>query len=256
MVNDPLQQLTRDGFTILPQVYSLAEIQPLVAQLQRTLEQADNACGSIRSRGGAIYAARNFLQLFPPAADVWRRPALIEFLHAVLGSESGLVRALYFDKPPEQTWSLPWHRDTTIAVQDNSQPSLHFHNPTFKAGVPHVEALPELLQTMLTLRIHLDAATLENGALMVIPGSHQSLEPDNTRTHEAIPIVVAAGDVLTMRPMLSHCSGSSSPGTTQHRRIIHLEFAASESLPDGYAWHTFQGVKKPSSYSNAYTWGK
>jgi hypothetical protein len=42
-----------------------------------------------------------------------------------------------------------------------------------------------------------------------------------------------------MRPLLAHCSGRSSPGTTRHRRVVHLEFAARPELPDGYAWHDF-----------------
>jgi hypothetical protein len=42
-----------------------------------------------------------------------------------------------------------------------------------------------------------------------------------------------------MRPLLSHSSGVSSPHTAAHRRIIHLEFAATPGLPDGFAWHDF-----------------
>ena len=79
-------------------------------------------------------------------------------LAEVLGEECGLVRGLYFDKPPDQSWSLPWHRDQTIAVADNRLPTTYFRNPTKKEGVLHVEAPRELLQQMLTLRIHLIAS--------------------------------------------------------------------------------------------------
>ncbi len=52
-------------------------------------------------------------------------------------------------------------------------------------------------------------------------------------------IYAIAGDVLAIRPMLTHASGASRVGTTRHRRILHLEFAAIERLPDGYQWHDY-----------------
>jgi len=48
-----------------------------------------------------------------------------------------------------------------------------------------------------------------------------------------------AGDVLAMRPLVSHSSGASTPGTQRHRRVLHLEFAGCEELPDGFCWHDF-----------------
>jgi ectoine hydroxylase-related dioxygenase (phytanoyl-CoA dioxygenase family) len=90
---------------------------------------------------------------------------------------------------------------------------------------------------MLTLRIHLDDVTEENGALQVLPGSHQDGAVSSPRSPAAI--FAKSGDVLAMRPLLSHCSGVSSPGTNRHRRVIHLEFAASRELPDGYQWYEF-----------------
>jgi hypothetical protein len=52
-------------------------------------------------------------------------------------------------------------------------------------------------------------------------------------------LLVRRGDVLLMRPLLAHASNRSCPGTERHRRILHLEFAASPDLPDDYAWHMF-----------------
>ena len=42
-----------------------------------------------------------------------------------------------------------------------------------------------------------------------------------------------------MRPLLAHCSNRSGRRHERHRRILHLEFAASAELPDGYEWHDF-----------------
>ncbi len=146
---------------------------------------------------------------------------------------------LYFDKPPERTWSLPWHKDLTIAVRDNTPASQVFARPTTKAGVPHVEASREVLERMLTLRIHLDDTDEENGALCVQPGSHHSGKAAVASDQPAVVVRAAAGDVLAMRPLVAHASGSSRPGCERHRRVLHLEFAGQRHLPDGYHWHQF-----------------
>lgn len=222
-----------DGFALLRDVYEPAHCAALTSEIDHGL--ASENCCALR-RGAATYGARNVLALVPTARDIWRRSPLVELLHEVLGDDVSLVRGLYFDKPPEATWSLPWHQDKTIAVRDNCLPSTRFTRPTTKAGVPHVEAPREILEQMLTLRIHLDPATPENGPLQVLPGSHRSDNPDLSRFTPQV-ILSGAGDVLAMRPLVCHCSGASHNGTTLHRRVLHLEFAGCSELPDGYQWH-------------------
>ncbi len=92
---------------------------------------------------------------------------------------------------------------------------------------------------MLKLRVHLDLVTEENGPMRVIPESHVSSDSIGLGIDAAVAIHAFAGDVLAMRPLLSHCSGPSTPDTRRHRRILHLEFAADHELPDGYCWHSF-----------------
>lgn len=233
-----LQEIERDGFAVVPAVYEGGGVDELTRELERALAAPCEAT-SVRSRAGNVYAARNVLQLWPRSADVWRRSPLPELLGDVLGPEFGLVRVLYFDKPPEQSWSLPWHKDMTIAVRDNRLPSAHFTKPTRKAGVPHVEAPLPLLEAMLTLRIHLDAVTTANGPMQVVPGSHTGGASMTLEVSRARSILVERGAVLLMRPLLAHSSLPAHPDSQAHRRILHLEFAGWRSLPDGYAWHDF-----------------
>ena len=161
-------------------------------------------------------------------------------LAQVLGPRFGLVRTLYFDKPPERSWALPWHKDLTIAVRDNRLPSRHFLRPTTKAGVPHVEAPTQVLEQMLTVRIHLDDVTEENGPLRVVPGSHRTGKEVNLGAVPPQSVLAQQGDVLLMRPLLAHCSHRSHPDMRRSRRILHLEFAGQPELPDGFAWHDFR----------------
>ena len=215
------------GYAVISNVFTTAEIDLIVGDLELVLHRAAEADGPIRDKAGTVYAGRNLLQLFEPVKTIWCREPLLELLHDVLGPDVGLVRVLFFDKPPERTWALPWHKDLTIAVQPHSGESGVFSKPTLKAGVPHVEASREVLEDMLTLRIHLDDVTAENGPLQVIPGSHRLGKTPVASFETAQTILGSRGDVLAMRPMQAHRSISSREGTTQHRRklIIGISLA-------------------------------
>lgn len=233
-----LSQLDHDGFTIVPGVLDAVRVDAVLRDLAAILQPEQEAT-AIRSREGTVYAARNLLSLWPPVADVWREPPLPGLLASVLGPDFGLVRVLFFDKPPESTWALPWHKDLVIAVRDNTLLSMQFGKPTTKVGVPHVEAPQVLLENMLTVRIHLDPMREENGPLRVLPGSHRTGKRLRLDLGKPQTLHVGRGDVLLVRPLVAHCSTASYPGTRLHRRVLHLEFAGSPRLPDGYAWHTF-----------------
>lgn len=232
-----LHAIQNDGYAIIPAVFAPHEVDEIAGQLAGTLGAASGGM-AVRTRNDAVYAARNVDEWFPQALTLWRQDRLIELLRDVLGEQCGLVRVLYFDKPPAKPWSLPWHKDMTIAVVDNELPSEHFTNPTTKAGIPHVEAPEELLQRMLTLRIHLDDVDETNGPLTVIPGSDRS----GKRSIEGgsmSKILVQRGDVLAMRPLVSHSSPLPTESASKARRILHFEFAADRELADGYRWRLF-----------------
>lgn len=238
--------LQRDGFCLLKQAVSQETIKRLLAVCGDVFE-SDSDGVLARSSRGHVYAARNLIETIPEVTTIWRCDSLLKFLRGQLGDQCGLVRALFFDKPPDRTWALAWHKDTSIAVKDNSIVSTSFSRPTNKAGVPHVIACDDILQRMLTLRIHLDEVTDENGPLRVIPGPHSSSTCEGEGLNAAVDIHAAVGDVLAMRPLISHSSGSSTPGTKRHRRILHLEFADMATLPDRFAWHDFIAFPTGSS---------
>lgn len=236
------ESLAQNGFAIVPNVFNAAEINDIRTQLQRALQSDDDS--TMKSQAGTIYGARNVLRLWPELVHLFRQSALCKICNDILGSTFGLVRTLYFDKPPDRSWALPWHKDLTIAVKDNKLPGKSFSKPTTKAGVPHLEAPEAVLQSMLTLRIHLDPVTEENGPLKVIPGSHHSGKKMHFGDAAPCSILVNEGDVLLMRPLVIHCSGNST-STTMHRRILHLECASSSELPEGFAWHDFIAGRDP-----------
>jgi ectoine hydroxylase-related dioxygenase (phytanoyl-CoA dioxygenase family) len=93
---------------------------------------------------------------------------------------------------------------------------------------------------MLAVRLHFDDADEANGALRVLPGSHNfgrlsSEQIQQLRNqHSEVLCRAKAGDVMLMRPLLLHASSRSL--SSEHRRVIHIEYAAFE-LPSKLRWH-------------------
>lgn len=232
-------EFVTNGFTVLKHAYTNAEIDNYRTACDAAFQHQLGRSESVRDRDGSVYAARNVLDLWPEATTMWRKPALIDFLKEHLGPDFGLVRGLYFDKPPEQTWALPWHKDLLIAIDGVSIASPRYSKPRLRAGIPHTEPPLEVLEAMLTLRIHFDDATDENGPLEVLPGSHRTGKQLRIEEFSPVKIFAQTGDVLAMRPLLAHSSGRSLPGSTRHRRVLHLEFSGMRELPEGVKWSHF-----------------
>lgn len=237
-------EIRERGFTIVRAAFDYSQATSVGEEIDAVLIAAESQGrdSTISAPSGVIVAARNVLEMYSPARTLWKVLPLLRVLSQTLGEKFGLVRCLYFDKSPERSWALPWHRDRTIAVQNNKLPSGQFTKATVKAGVQHIEAPRWLLENMLTLRIHLDPMTMENGPLEVVPGSHRTDDEMGTSGQEIETIQSSAGDVLAVRPLVLHRSIPSAPETTMHRRVLHLEFSGVKDLPDGYQWHTFMPV--------------
>ncbi len=232
-MNDAVIFFEHHGYARLPAIFTSTEVVSMVCALATHLPIDDAA---VRS-GDAVYAARDLLRLCPAVIEWWRKPVLTNFVCEVLGADAGLVRGLLFDKPPEQSWAVPWHKDRSIVIQPPEMLSKHYSTPRCKAGIWHCEPPEAVLERILSLRIHLDASTAENGPLSVVAGSHRS-----GLQGEVVQLLADRGDVIAMRPLIDHASPRSEPGSTLHRRVIHLEFAADPQLPDGYQWHEFHPV--------------
>ena len=232
------EQLDRDGCAIIPNALSANAVEAALAEWSKVTQANASDEALLSGASGPAYGARNLLDLWPSVVNLVRTPPLTDALGNVLGEGAGVVRVLYFDKPPGHSWALPWHKDYSIAVKAFGPASV-FTKPTTKAGVPHLVAPRELLDHMLTIRIHLDDVTDANGPLRVIPGSHVAYQQKYDPTREAETLCCRAGDALLMRPLVTHASGHSKSDAGLHRRIVHLECAPRGDLPDGYEWKWF-----------------
>lgn len=210
------------GFSVASDVLEPAQQQALLAAL-----------------GPVSGAGRRGLLAVPAVAALACSARLLDLVRPHLSSEPLAVRAIYFDKSPETNWLVPWHQDLTLALRARIE-TPGFGPWSSKDGIPHVQPPVDLLQQMLTVRLHLDDADEGNGALRVLPGSHRLGRLSAERIQELraqqpdFLCAASAGDALLMRPLLLHASSRSS--STRHRRVLHIEYAGF-ILPPGLQWH-------------------
>jgi hypothetical protein len=105
---------------------------------------------------------RGLLQL-PDVATIANSKTIKRLIQPFVEPLPRPVRGVYFNKSPEANWAVSWHRDVTIAVRERADVP-DFRAWSIKKGVLHVQPPTELLEQMLTLRIHLDDCDETNGA--------------------------------------------------------------------------------------------
>ena len=217
-----LPQVRDQGYAIARNVLGQADLDELLTSL-----------------GPADGAGRRGMLRHPHVAELATSPAMWNLAAAHLRQPPVPVRAIYFDKSPQTNWLVAWHQDLTLALA--AKRDVAGYGPwSVKAGVPHAQAPADALQEMITLRLHLDDTDSSNGALKVLPGSHQhgvlsSQDIHDWQAHHPPNLCkAAAGDVMLMRPLLLHASSKSQ--SDRHRRILHIEYAGF-TLPADLQWH-------------------
>jgi ectoine hydroxylase-related dioxygenase (phytanoyl-CoA dioxygenase family) len=236
-----LSNLVQDGFAIIPDVLHPATAADLMGALEREI---CGAAAPVSRRGDSVYAVRNLLSVSQAARDVARSAEIRRLAEPVLGPTCVAVRGILFDKTAGANWNVVWHQDLSVALRErNDVPG--WGPWSVKAGVVHVQPPCEILEKMLTVRLHLDPCGPENGPLRVLPGTHKLGRLAHNQIAELrkqIPedvCVAGSGGVLLMRPLLLHASSDARrPG---HRRVLHLEFAEG-ILPCPLEWYEQVGT--------------
>lgn len=225
-------QFEQDGFLMLPAFVTDAECDALAVELTELHVQQQKSAR--RARGGL----RNVLRVSPRAAAFATAEPTLALMSGLLGAATFPVRAILFDKTDGANWGVPWHQDVAIAVAAQIETS-GFGPWSVKDGVVHVQPPPRVLAGMATLRLHLDDCSADNGALRVLPGSHQHGELSSKAVSDwatkQVPVTceLSKGGALVMCPLLLHASSPAK--NPSHRRVLHVEYAATE-LPNGLKW--------------------
>ncbi len=219
-----MSPFSKEGFEIHPALFGIKKITEFRQEADRI--QKKSGTTSVRD--------------ITSRSDIFRQLSSNAKLLALVPKGMTPVRSILFDKTEESNWPVLWHQDLTIALKEKIE--VEGYEPwSEKNGIPHVQPPAELLQNMVTLRIHLDNTPEENGALRVSPRSHLFGKIPSSAIQKHIENAVTiceckAGDVLQMSPLLLH----SSPRTKSsgRRRILHFEYAKRCDLDPHLVWAT------------------
>jgi hypothetical protein len=226
--------LREKGFLVVPRLLGVPDVEHLKTELS-LVARADG----VRCRG-ETYAIRNLLEACPAVRTLAESPQIRSLVDPVLGNGAFPVRSLLFDRTAEANWLVPWHQDMTICVAEKRD--VPRYGPwSIKAGQWHVQPPITVLDAMLSVRIHLDHCDELNGALRVIPGTHNQgrLNANDIQRAEEICgtsiCSVESGGALVLKPLLVHAS--SAARNPVHRRVVHIDFANC-NLHGGVSWQT------------------
>ena len=219
----------RDGFVVLEQALTPAEVAALnaevVAMVKGELGPVDGSpVGPEASEAEAL--AATLCVHFPHKrsaliADALRHPAIVPVLVELLSPDVKCMQSMAFVKS-EGKPGQAWHQDEQF--------------------------IPTRDRSLVAAWIALDDATVENGCLWVLPGSHRRgvLYPAREQTDprfdcsteaydfpysdsDAVPVEVPAGTALVFDGYLLHRSLQNS-GAHGYRRALVNHYMSAESL--------------------------
>ena len=224
-------QFTREGFAVIEAIYSAEEVNAIA----ESIEFANSTNPTFR-KSDDLFAIRQFLKEIPAINSLLFTDSLKSIVKQFFGDKYFVVKSIYFDKPERSNWFVAYHQDLTISV-DNKADLPGYSSWTKKHGQFAVQPPLNILEDNFTIRIHLDDVDSDNGALKVIPGSHQKgiYRPETidwSTEREAI-CNVKQGGIMFMRPLTLHASERTT--NNKRRRVIHIEFSRS-NLPAEINW--------------------
>lgn len=156
-----------------------------------------------------------------------------------LGYDPQPTRITQFQKQQGQNWSLPWHQDRVILVQEKHDVD-GYTNWSKKGEAWHCEPPIEILENTIFIRIHLDPQTDENGPMQIALGSHKfgKIPEDDIQREvanlETESCLAQSGDVLIVKGMLWHRSNISQNNLPRH--VLRVDYAKRSLLDPALAW--------------------
>jgi ectoine hydroxylase-related dioxygenase (phytanoyl-CoA dioxygenase family) len=222
--------IVREGFFIAQQFYTCNFIDEIIEQLGRY---------NVLQYGKQEISQFNLVTYIPFIKNLAHSPQLISLVKQVLGDDALPTNAFVLDKTQDNNWGLDWHQDLKIAVKRKIETG-GYDNWTVECGIPHAIPPKEILEKRLSVRIHLDDCFIENGTILIAPGSHKfgivrdKAEIERIAAGETLYCEISKGGVMFITPLLLHKSPYSI--TSKQRRILQIDYVGT-SLVNGLEWY-------------------
>ncbi|MEG3148365.1 phytanoyl-CoA dioxygenase family protein [Sphingomonas sp. ZT3P38] len=221
------ESFARDGYAVFPRVLAgelldllRRECDHFVAREDARMDAAGvDALGL--SHRGTRYFANECQREQPSLRRMLFSRTMAQICRATLGADAYFFFDQYVVKGPDRGLAFSWHQDSGYVVGNGGPPD---HLPYLTCWCP------------------LDDATVENGTVRVIPGSHL----DGIRTHDrqaatndlavateedGVAIEVPAGSVVAFSSLLLHATGANRSAAP--RRVYLAQYTAEAMLNPG-----------------------
>jgi ectoine hydroxylase-related dioxygenase (phytanoyl-CoA dioxygenase family) len=223
--SEQINQINEDGYFVLENVFSIAEMEAVAASIEeyekRANEQLKADGDSGISRANEITFNSHLAENDPAIREFVTRPEWVEITTKLLGPDVDLYWNQSVFKYPEGERVFPWHQDDAYT--------------------------PVTPAPYLTCWLALNDATLENGCISVLPGSHK----DGLRPHEAtnlglvgysneaedqgVLVPVKSGSVAIFWSLTLHKSGPNRSNGMRKAYVIQYAanplFRADDMMP-------------------------
>jgi phytanoyl-CoA hydroxylase len=225
-----------NGYLVVEDVLSVAEVENLrrsVTTLEARAEGLAESNDRFKLKAFGDGGGKRVQQIAEPheMGGEWmalaRHPRILDVVEDLLGPNIQLYYSMLMMKPPREGFTAPWHQDFAFFVHDRAD--------------------------LLACMVAIDDATLENGCLRVVPGSHKlgivnhfkdgrftqvaqgdTSAFDDPNRQRALP--VKAGGIILWHSLTLH---SSQPNRSEHpRRAIVFEYKDPEARLMGGAFNS------------------
>ncbi len=221
------RSFAEEGYAVFPAVLDAALLDTLRAECDAFVAREDarmDAAGTDVlgiSHRGKRYFANECQRERPSLRRVLFSGSMAEICRQTLGDTAYFFFDQYVVKGPEHGMPFGWHQDSGYVV-GNGGPADH---------APYI-----------TCWCPLDDATLENGTVRLIPGSHRAGILPHVRRHgsndlavdvidEGVAIEVEAGSVVVFSSLTLHATGANL--TDRARRVYLAQYTSEAMLNPG-----------------------
>lgn len=221
---DQRHQLAENGYFILENLFSAEDMAALAERIeafQRKHEEDIRAKGGTEgiSRANEISFTAFLAEQDDAIAAFTKRPEFVAITTQLLGEDIDLYWNQSVFKAPEGAKEFPWHQDD---------------------GYTPVDPSPYL-----TLWLALNDATVENGCIHVLPGSHKNGLAPHVQTpiglvcysseepNQGVPVPLKAGSIAVFLSLTYHKSGVNRSKGYRKAYIIQYSLSPLRNLRTG-----------------------